>query len=148
MRWNDRSKAQSSLPNSPLFSTSASYLAYNLARKALAVAAPGLQQGPNEGGLRLSKTDLGLVSSSFTAMYGASKFAGSVITGEHNELATTLALCYVTHTRGRETLAFDDQPHTCSVDTAERPPPLTLQTHTYPAQTTSRAARSSPWAWC
>lgn len=58
-----------------------SYLAYNLARKALAVAAPGLQQGPGEGGLRLSKTDLGLVSSSFTAMYGASKFAGSVITG-------------------------------------------------------------------
>ncbi|GAB5037424.1 regulatory protein uhpc [Nannochloropsis oceanica] len=51
------------------------YLAYNMARKALAVAAPGLQG--DEG---LSKTDLGVVSSSFTVTYGASKFAGSVIT--------------------------------------------------------------------
>lgn len=31
--------------------------------------------------LGLSKTDLGLVSSSFTAAYGVAKFAGSVITG-------------------------------------------------------------------
>jgi hypothetical protein len=77
--------------STPLHSTAAPrYLAYNLARKALAVAAPGLQQGRGEGGLRLSKTDLGLVSSSFTAMYGASKFAGSVITGAYVPVSACL----------------------------------------------------------
>lgn len=80
-----------------------SYLAYNLARKALAVAAPGLQQEPNEGGLRLSKTDLGLVSSSFTAMYGASKFAGSVITGGHED--NSVVVCCG---NGRQTPPLDD----------------------------------------
>jgi len=34
-----------------------------------------------QGDEGLSKTDLGVVSSSFTVTYGASKFAGSVITG-------------------------------------------------------------------
>jgi hypothetical protein len=34
-----------------------------------------------QGGEGLTKTDLGVVSSSFTVTYGVSKFAGSVITG-------------------------------------------------------------------
>jgi len=40
-----------------------------------------------QGGEGLTKTDLGVVSSSFTVTYGASKFAGSVITGRKGRRA-------------------------------------------------------------